>query len=77
MDIEGYLAKTMRRIFKDDSLEITRDLTAEAVRSWDSLSHVQLILEIEKEFSIRFRTAEIGKLQNVGDLIDTIYAKRA
>ena len=35
---------------------------------WDSLSHVKVILAVEKEYGLRFKTMELLRLKNVGDL---------
>ena len=45
------------------------------VDGWDSLTHIRLILTIEKVFKIKFSTSEIGKLENVGDLVALIQGK--
>lgn len=50
---------------------------ASDVPGWDSVSHVVLILAIEKHFRVKFTASEIGRLQNVGDLGDLIEKKRA
>ena len=44
-------------------------------RSWDSLTHVQLIVAVEKEFSVKFSTVEVMKLKNVGEFIELINKK--
>lgn len=62
-------------IFDDDSISITPDLSAKDVDGWDSLSHIRLLLTIEKSFKIKFSTSEVGKLQNVGDLVALIEAR--
>ena len=46
-----------------------RDSTlANEVPGWDSLSHVRVILAVEKEFGIRLKGIEVLRLNNVGDL---------
>jgi acyl carrier protein len=64
-----------RDIFDDEALAIRRDMTASDIDDWDSLAHINLIVAIEKEFSIKFAIGELQKLQNVGDLLDTIEKK--
>lgn len=41
---------------------------ANSVPGWDSLSHVRVLTAVEKEFGVRFRTLEVLRLRNVGDL---------
>lgn len=62
-------------VFDDDSIEVRPDLTADGVDGWDSLSHIRLMLTIERSFGIKFSAAEIGKLENVGQLVEVIKAK--
>jgi acyl carrier protein len=50
-------------------------MTARDVPAWDSLSHITLIVAVEREFRIRFTTAEVAALMNVGDLADQILKK--
>lgn len=38
------------------------------VPGWDSLKHIQVILAVEKEYGVRFKTRELLRLKNVGDL---------
>jgi acyl carrier protein len=45
------------------------------VNGWDSLTHIRLLLTIEKAFKIKFSTSDIGKLENVGDLVNLIKAR--
>jgi len=62
-------------VFDEDSIKLTPDLSAKDVDGWDSLAHIRLILTIEKAFKIKFSTSEIGKLQNVGDLVVLIKSR--
>ena len=64
-----------REIFNEPELQVTAELTAEQVERWDSLSNVNLVMRIEKEFSIRFALGELKKLQNVGEMIRLVQEK--
>jgi acyl carrier protein len=59
-------------VFDDDSIMVTPKLSAKDVDGWDSLTHIRLLLTIEKMFKIKFSTSEIGKLESVGDLVALI-----
>jgi acyl carrier protein len=69
------LEEIFQDVFDEDSIKVTPDLSAKDVDGWDSLAHIRLILTIEKTFKIKFSTSEIGKLENVGDLVTLIKAR--
>ncbi|WP_236694538.1 acyl carrier protein [Sphingomonas sp. Leaf343] len=75
-DILSRVQSIMADTFDDDDLTVTADTTAADVEDWDSLSHIRLVVAIEREFGIKFSNAEIEGLQNVGDLIRAIEAKQ-
>jgi acyl carrier protein len=64
-----------RDIFDDEALVLRDDLTAADVENWDSLTHINLIVGIERQFKVRFTTAEVTTLKNVGDLKTLIQTK--
>ncbi len=71
----------LNQIFADtldeDNIRLTESSTADEVEGWDSLTHVQLVVAVEKHFKIRFTAKEIQGWKNVGELIDSILAKTA
>jgi len=69
------LSAIFQEVFDEDAIKITPQLSAKDVDGWDSLTHIRLILSIEKAFKIKFSTSEIGKLENVGDLVALIEAR--
>jgi acyl carrier protein len=75
LDVTARLTEIFRDIFSDNSLILTNELTANDVSSWDSLSHMILITEIENSFSIKFKLRDLNKMKNVGDMIDNIIIK--
>jgi len=66
-------------IFKDvldnEDLVITSETKADDVEEWDSLSHIQLVVQIEKTFKVKFLVSEIREWKNVGEMIDCIMRK--
>ena len=73
--IYSRLARVFREVFDDETIELTPQLTAKDVDGWDSLTHIRLILSVEKEYKIRFTTSEIRNLENVGALVALIRAR--
>jgi acyl carrier protein len=72
--IYARLAEIFEDVFDEDTIKITPELSAKDVDGWDSLTHIRLILTIERAFKIKFSTSEIGRLENVGDLVSLIKA---
>ena len=68
-------------IFKDvldnDEIVVKELTTADDIEEWDSLSHMQLIVAVEKYFKIRFTSAEINNFKNVGEMCQGIQTKLA
>ena len=69
------LTAIFRTVFNDDAIVLRDDLTANEVANWDSLTHMMMIGEVEKDFSIKFKLKELGKLENVKSLVDLIESK--
>ena len=70
--VEQSVTEIFRDVFGDDTLEIRPDMTAADVEGWDSLTHVRLLLTIERKFGIRLTASEAARLKTVGDLLDLI-----
>jgi acyl carrier protein len=73
--IYSRMADIFEDVFDEDSIEVKPELSAKDVDGWDSLTHVRLLLTIEKTFKIKFSTSEIGNLENVGALVKLIKAR--
>jgi acyl carrier protein len=67
--IYARLTTIIRDVMDDDSIVVTPQLSAQDVDGWDSLSHIRLLMTVEKAFNVKFSTSEIGKLKTVGDLV--------
>jgi acyl carrier protein len=74
-EIHQKLTLVFRDVFDDPTLEISDATTAKDVAEWDSITHVNLIVAVEKSFGTSFTTKEVKALTNVGDFIQLI-AKR-
>jgi acyl carrier protein len=69
------LKKVFQDVFDDDSIVVRPELTAKDVAEWDSLTHVRLMLTIERTFDVHFSAAEVSRLKNVGELAGLIQTK--
>lgn len=80
-EIQEEIQDVFRRVFEDDELVVSRELSAEDIEGWDSLMHINLLIAVEASLGIKFATAEIADLKeegrSVGDMLDLIDAKLA
>ena len=78
MEREEIFSK-LNEIFIDvldlDECELTDATSANDIEEWDSLSHIQLIVAIEKAFKIKFTSLEIMKWTNVGEMVNSMEEK--
>lgn len=78
MDINEILEKVEQifiDFFEDETIQLNFETTANDIEDWDSLTHIQLIMEVEKKFSIKFNLIEVQNFKNVGELCDNILNK--
>ena len=55
-----------------EPVELTPELSAKDVEEWDSLTHISLVVAVERAFNVRFRVAEVEATQNVGEFAELI-----
>jgi acyl carrier protein len=68
------LVPVLKRVFP--KLEnIDASLLRKDIEEWDSINHLNLIIELEDEFSVSFSTEEIKDLGSVQQIIDLISQK--
>lgn len=80
MERNEYLEKIneiAKDVFDNDDVVITEASTADDVDGWDSLTHLELMTELEAEYRIKFTMSEIQNLADVGELIDCIIKHQA
>ena len=51
------------------------ETTAGDVPGWDSISHINIILAVEKAYQIKFKGVEVMKMQNLSDMQKLIDSK--
>ena len=69
------LTEIFRKVFENDSLVLTDEMTANDVEQWVSLTHMLLITEIEADFAITLKLKDLNKMHTVGDMINIILSK--
>jgi len=72
--------KKITEIFKDildvEDIIINEETTSNDIDEWDSLTHIQLIVAIEKQFKVKFSSMEISNWKDVGEMILSIIKSR-
>ncbi|WP_028238647.1 acyl carrier protein [Stutzerimonas azotifigens] len=74
-EVLNALTPVFRDVFDDDDIVLTPETTADDIDGWDSQAHVILIVAAEQRFGVKFRTAELESLRNVGHFAQLISAK--
>jgi acyl carrier protein len=73
------ILKKVNDIFVDvldnEDIILTEESVADDIEEWDSLTHIQLVVAVEKAFKIKFSSAEILQWKNVGQMLSSIEEK--
>lgn len=62
----------VRQVLRDPTVQLKPETKANEVKNWDSLSHIEIIVAVEKHFGIKFNFAELQKFQNIGQMCDAV-----
>ncbi len=73
--IKKEVQEIFRKVFVNTTIILFDNLTAEEIDGWDSLSHLELITELETHFKIRFSFEEVMSFENVGQMVSCIFEK--
>ena len=74
-EITEQLNAIFRDVLDDENILLTEQITARDIDGWDSLTHILMVVAIEKEFKLRFTSYEIQSWKNVGELINCLEGK--
>ena len=74
-EILEQLNAIFRDVLENDKIIINENTTGDDIEEWDSLTHLQLVMAIEKQFKIRFTSSEIINFNNVGEMCEGISSK--
>ena len=74
-DVLLMVQEIFRDILDNEEIILSNETNADQVEEWDSLTHIQLIVAIEKKFKIKFTSKEILSWNNVGEMLNAICSK--
>lgn len=67
--MEQKIIEIIARILEVDIEEIEMDTAIGDLPEWDSLHHLQIIVELQKEFDIKYLQEDLAELEDVSDLV--------
>ncbi len=65
----------MANVFKTDIANITEDLSQQNVNFWDSLRHLNLVVELEEKFNVSFEPEEISEMVTFNNVMHYLNLK--
>jgi acyl carrier protein len=74
-EIYARLTTIFRDVFLRDDLVLSPSLSAKDIDDWDSFKQIEIIIAVEEQFGIKFRTRDMDGLNNVGDLVNLIASR--
>ena len=75
MTVVDRVAALFTKCFKIEHGEFSRNLVPEDVLLWDSLGHMNLVMELEDEFGLHLEVDEITEMSSAGKILDILAAK--
>ena len=73
--IYSRLEEIFRAVLLDDSVTITPETSGKDFEAWDSLTHVTVMVHVERAFDIQFTSSEISGWKNAGELAQLIESR--
>lgn len=70
--IKEQVKKIMTKVFEIESSLVNDEISQKNTGQWDSLSHLNLIVEIEEEFDVSFSPEQIGSMTSLKIILDEI-----
>lgn len=70
------IQEVSRDVCDIDDLEVTAETVLSAIEGWDSFTKINLFSSLEKEFSVKFTIADMGKMNTVSEIIAIVREKK-
>ena len=66
--MDDKIRKIIAKVLKVDKEDVELDTAIGDLPEWDSLHHLQIIVELENEFGIKYSPEDLAELEDVSDL---------
>lgn len=71
-NIDSKIQEIVSEVLNIDKKEINNNSKSGNFQNWDSLANFNILISIEKKFSIKIKTQDYSKLNNVKEIISLI-----
>ncbi len=67
------ILEIMRQLFENDNID--ESCVKENCEAWDSLHHLNLVIELEEEFNVEFEPEEIASMRSFSKILEIVESK--
>ncbi len=74
--MKNKIKEVLSEVLEMDNSEITDDLNQENCLKWDSLQHLNIMVELEEAFDLSFEPEEIADMITLEKIIEIVTSKK-
>tara|TARA_X000000950_G_scaffold259772_1_gene328479 strand:+ start:1325 stop:1561 length:237 start_codon:yes stop_codon:yes gene_type:complete len=75
--VEKKLIQTLKKIFKTEKIpKDIKKLKFGSFKSWDSMAHLNFLLQVEKDFKVKFPLKDMFNIRSVMQIITFLQKKK-
>lgn len=71
-EVFSVVSETISQLFLVPQGDVGLDSSMETIEPWDSLQHINLIMDLEEKFNIQFEINDVPGLRDVRSLVAAI-----
>jgi acyl carrier protein len=73
-DIRAQVQEVFRQVFDEPELQLRDDTAIAGIPGWDSMTHLSLMIAMERRFHIKLALGEMSRLKGPGENVGTLIA---
>ena len=62
-------------LFEVPPAQITAESSPETLQNWDSVQHLNLVLQLEQQFNIPIEPEEMDRMKTIGAVVELVSSK--